>query len=239
MAAPCGILVGLLKALWTAVKAVADFIAKLLWYTGLFVPALYAVFGCVLYLVWQFDPFAAGTYPMLYRIGFYLSVGVAVIIVYRRLTKGRREKRRAKEKEEAERMRAEEAAVRRLERERKRDEARRDNGYRARYIKKKREERRDARHAKKERAESDLRKRADYDDYDTNGSYFARGGSQNDDYGYLDEEYSVKETRQDSVAPAIYMSALEPDTLIHDYPDRFEVYKLDGGKKTLDRIEYK
>lgn len=39
--------------------------------------------------------------------------------------------------------------------------------------------------------------------------------------------------------PKIYMSALEPNTLIHEYQDRFEVYLLEGGGKTLKEVLYK
>ncbi|MBQ8177950.1 MAG: hypothetical protein IJ033_02030 [Clostridia bacterium] len=36
--------------------------------------------------------------------------------------------------------------------------------------------------------------------------------------------------------PKIYLSAIEPNTLIHEYSDRFEVYDLNGGEKTLKTI---
>lgn len=39
--------------------------------------------------------------------------------------------------------------------------------------------------------------------------------------------------------PKIYMSAIEPNTLIHEYSDRFEVYLLEGGDKTLKDVLYK
>ena len=39
--------------------------------------------------------------------------------------------------------------------------------------------------------------------------------------------------------PKIYMSAIEPNTLIHEYSDRFEVYLLEGGEKTLKDVLYK
>ncbi len=36
--------------------------------------------------------------------------------------------------------------------------------------------------------------------------------------------------------PKIYLSAIEPNTLIHEYSDRFEVYALDGGEKSLKNV---
>lgn len=243
-----GIISGLLKALWTAIKAVTDFIAKLLWYTGLFVPALYALFGGVLYLGWGFNPFETGTYPLLYRIGFYLSVAVAVMIVYRRLTKNLREKQKERRKAEEEQRRKEEARRRKEERARRREEERRDVEYREKYLKKRREARRAKKKASETEPDEDYtfdeavrlseRGRAEYEKlyapdviYDTSNEPM---GTRKSYYGHLDDDYSDGE-----VIPKIYMSALEKDVLVHEYPDRFEVYKLDGGKKTLDRIEYR
>ncbi|MCL2630074.1 MAG: hypothetical protein FWD49_00955 [Firmicutes bacterium] len=39
--------------------------------------------------------------------------------------------------------------------------------------------------------------------------------------------------------PQIYFSAREPDTLVHEYKDRFEVYKIRNGKPYIDRVEFK
>ena len=39
--------------------------------------------------------------------------------------------------------------------------------------------------------------------------------------------------------PNIYYSAIEEDTLIHEYSDRFEIFRLHDNRAKLDRIEYK
>lgn len=39
--------------------------------------------------------------------------------------------------------------------------------------------------------------------------------------------------------PKIYLSVLEPNTLIHEYSDRFEVFRLVNGKAVKDRVEFK
>ncbi len=41
------------------------------------------------------------------------------------------------------------------------------------------------------------------------------------------------------IRPQIYYSALEENTLIHEYPDRFEIYRLENNHARIDRIEYK
>jgi hypothetical protein len=35
------------------------------------------------------------------------------------------------------------------------------------------------------------------------------------------------------------MSAREKDTLVHEYSDRFEVYRIVDGKPLLHKVEYK
>ncbi|MDD4315885.1 MAG: hypothetical protein PHC84_01850 [Clostridia bacterium] len=39
--------------------------------------------------------------------------------------------------------------------------------------------------------------------------------------------------------PKIYYSAVESNTLIHEYTDRFEIYKIENNKARLESVEYK
>ena len=39
--------------------------------------------------------------------------------------------------------------------------------------------------------------------------------------------------------PQVYFSALEPDILVHEYSDRFELYRVNGHKTTPVGVEYK
>lgn len=39
--------------------------------------------------------------------------------------------------------------------------------------------------------------------------------------------------------PSIYYSTLEENTLIHEYDDRFEIYRIENNKARLERVEYK
>ena len=48
-----------------------------------------------------------------------------------------------------------------------------------------------------------------------------------------------KESTVQKEEPKIYMSAVEPNTLIHEYSNRFEVYRLEAGEKELVSVEYK
>lgn len=65
-----------------------------------------------------------------------------------------------------------------------------------------------------------------------------------------DENYNAKELGNESISskkpnnadeaePEIYLSKVEDDTLIHEFSDRFEVYKMIDGKAVKDRVEYK
>ena len=78
-----GLLLGsVLRAVVAVLFGIAKAIAAVLWYTGLWVPALYALFGGVLYLVWKFNPFSGGLYETLYLVGFALCVVIFVIILF-------------------------------------------------------------------------------------------------------------------------------------------------------------
>lgn len=39
--------------------------------------------------------------------------------------------------------------------------------------------------------------------------------------------------------PIIYYSSVEPDILIHEYADRFEIFKVENNKARLESVEYK
>lgn len=77
---------------------------------------------------------------------------------------------------------------------------------------------------------------------DTIGNSYNDNGYVNRQVGYDNSSQpntSVKVSNVVKETPKIYMSAVEEDVLIHEYSDRFEVYKLNGGEKTLTGIEYK
>ena len=233
-----GLLLGsILRALVSVLFGIAKAVAAILWYTGLWVPALYALFGGVLYLVWQFNPFAGGVYETLYLVGFALCVVIFLIILVRNAV--------------VKPFRSVAEGFRNPipEWEKKREEKRRRKAIeRGRKITEERARKEAGKEAYREESDSPQRRRAERSVYDENES----SGTLDDIYGYRktsaakEKEYdpfyddvygydavSIKEE------PKIYLSAVEADTLIHEYSDRFEVYDLDGGKKTLRSIEYK
>ncbi len=251
-----GLLLGsVLRAVVAVLFGIAKAIAAVLWYTGLWVPALYALFGGVLYLVWKFNPFSGGLYETLYLVGFALCVVIFVIILLRNavvrpfksVAEGFRNPIWKKQDDEAKKKEKEREEI--PEWEKKREEKRRRKAIeRGRKITEERARKEAGKEAYREESDSPQRRRAERSVYDENES----SGNLDEIYGYRKTQ-SSRESEYDpfyddpygygkasaAEEPKIYLSAVEADTLIHEYSDRFEVYDLDGGKKTLRSIEYK
>ncbi len=281
-----GIILGALKAVTEVIIMIAKIIAKIVLTIGkLFSVALvYAAFGAILNLIWDFNPFAGGLYPTLYLIGFGFSVLLSFVIAHRISTKEHRKKKKEKLKvSEKEAKKAEENYRKesrryaqlgdetRKEYERRREELKQEELEREERVRE--EEQRLYEIRAERKLEEKLRDQAieraySSAPYDRTGSgyrgeynptldlseevyddgYSPVKSSQNDYLGNLNGAYgtpkfdymqSEGEVQVPKEEPKIYMSAVEPNTLIHEYSDRFEVYVLDGGIKKLDRIEYK
>ena len=254
-----GLMLGsILRAIVAVLSGIAKAVGAILWYTGLWVPALYALFGGVLYLVWKFNPFSGGLYETLYLVGFALCVVIFLIILVRNavvrpfksIAEGFRNPIWKKQDDESEKKGKKEKKEDEIPAwEQKREEKRRRKAIeRGRKI----TEERARSHADSEtypEDESSLPRRSA-----ERGSYYGSesSGDLDDIYGYR-KTHSSRESEYDPFyddpyagdlrgareEPKIYLSAVEADTLIHEYSDRFEVYDLDGGKKTLRSIEYK
>lgn len=251
-----GLLLGsVLRAVVAVLFGIAKAIAAVLWYTGLWVPALYALFGGVLYLVWKFNPFSGGLYETLYLVGFALCVVIFVIILLRNavvrpfksVAEGFRNPVWKKKEDEGKKKEKEKEEI--PEWEKKREEKRRRKAIeRGRKI----TEERARREAERARGDEDFAeeppsrtKRRNIDETDSTGNldeiygYRKTQSSRESEYDpFYDDLYGYGKASA-AEEPKIYLSAVEADTLIHEYSDRFEVYDLDGGKKTLRSIEYK
>ncbi|HHX49217.1 MAG TPA: hypothetical protein GX709_02315 [Clostridiales bacterium] len=62
---------------------------------------------------------------------------------------------------------------------------------------------------------------------------------QSKDKQYTQNNVNNKGKDSKDEEPLIYLSKVESDTLIHEYEDRYEVYKMKDGKAIKDRVEYK
>ena len=62
---------------------------------------------------------------------------------------------------------------------------------------------------------------------------------ENDDDGMRDTERRLISREREEERPDIYWSRLYPDLLVHEYHDRFKLYKRINGEMRLVKIEYK
>ena len=174
---------GLLNALVAVFKFILWLLFMLITKLGLWIPALYALFGVGLYLFADFNPFDLGGESILYLVGFGASVLCALIIAVRNVI-----------------VKPLKGVV---------------EGYKNPFWKKT-----DGEKEKKEKskpAEAEVQKPAER----------------------IPNQYE-EIPKQRIERPKIYRSELEPDSIVHEYSDRFEVFvTLSDGREVLDKIEYK
>ncbi len=174
---------GLLNALVSVIKFILWLLFMLITKLGLWIPALYALFGVGLYLFADFNPFDFGGESILYLVGFGASVLCALIIAVRNVI-----------------VKPLKGVV---------------EGYKNPFWKKE-----DGEKEKKEKAKP------------------VEAPAQNT--GDRVPNYHEEAPKPRIERPKIYRSELEPDSIVHEYSDRFEVFvALPDGREVLDKIEYK
>lgn len=220
-----------IRALIFIMSALIKVIASFMVFFGLWAPFFYAILGGILYLVFQFDPFSGSIDSKIYLGGFAGTVLCAILITIKHLfdkpaqsvAEGFKKPIWKKEEENEE----ESVSSRRVYgRDRRRyedeDEYEERDHYRSRGDYPRREDRRD-----------DYRSDSRVSDY--RNEDYRRRDYRNEDYRR--EEYEEKEILKER--PKIYYSAREKDTLVHEYNDRFEVFRVIDGRTILDKVEYK
>ncbi len=257
-----GLISGIFKLVGSVLKAVGRVILAV--FKLLSVAIIYAVFGVVLYAIWEFNPFDGSTYAVIYLVGFGLSVVLSFVIAYKLSRMDEKkdkatekneapsrplswfEKRKLKKEQEAEAKREEALKQERLMREEElREQERKLEELKAERLQAEilREERLIAEY-RRESANAALR------DYEQVVSPHPILNAQEEEINYFgapqiankepkSQRYEGEMGYSAQERPTIYMSAVEENTLIHEYADRFEVYRLNGGEKVLDRVEYK
>ena len=180
------------RAIFYLIGVVVKVLASVLVFTGLWVPAVYALLGGILYLIYHFDPLNnQGLYEYLYLTGAIITVVIALIIFIRNLI------------------------VKPIKKAVTGDDG--TEPWKKKKEKKKKEK-------SEERGEWVPKKRL-----------FSRQKEEKPEEKVIFEE-PVFEKKEE---PNIYLSAVEENTLIHEYSDRFEVYKLVNGRAIRDKVEYK
>ena len=79
-------IVAVLTILWKVIKVIAEVVAKILYYLGLWVPLLYLAYGGILKLIFkEFYLFSADTNSIIYLLGFVLTIIISIIIAVKNL----------------------------------------------------------------------------------------------------------------------------------------------------------
>ena len=79
-------IVAVLTILWKVIKVIAEVVAKILYYLGLWVPLLYLAYGGILKLIFkEFYLFSADTNSIIYLLGFILTIFISFIITVKNL----------------------------------------------------------------------------------------------------------------------------------------------------------
>jgi hypothetical protein len=239
-----GLLIGtVIRTLIVVVEFLSRILAKILVLFGLWIPLIYAIFGVILYYIFHFNPFDFSLYSTLYLSGAAACIVSCLIISIRNIVI-----RPARSVYDGYKHPL-------WERNREKNIEQEDAEFAEYVVKKKSEtlapEEIDDFSTKKYR-----KKRVDYlaptDDFAIKGSEpisdnfdispndrrFAYNVNFDDNNRYFNQE-SMLPAKIKAEKPQVYFSKLEPALLVHEYSDRFELFRIDNHRSILDRVEYK
>ena len=230
-------------------------IIKIIKFFGLWVPILYIIFGIILAVYFNFSPLAFDTLSILYIIGFVGSLVCCLIITFRSIfinpfkakIELNRTKKELKKFIESENLREREFHIKRQESLTQKEQN---------LAKKEWELEQKLKRLSKKRSRSERKLFPKLREDELDFSYIDKKTEQeikprktkiNTDY--IGSE-RVPEYRRPSIIedermnereekPAIYSSALDPNLLIHEFKDRFVVYREEGSRLKLEKVEYK
>jgi len=243
------------------IELIVRAIFKILKFFGLWVPVCYIIFGFVLSAKYGFSPFESDFFSRLFWGGFIGSVICSIIITFRSIFitpfKSKRELNKTKEELkkfiESENLREREFHIKRQESlaEKEKSLARKEweLNQKMKKISKKRTR------AEKRFLRAPQEQEIDFGYLDKktvpapeveapltismkktkNKAPFV--GS--DKMATYRKPLMPQEIAEQEGKPAIYNSAIDPNLLIHEYKDRFVVYREEGSRVKLEKVEYK
>lgn len=216
-------------------------IIKVFSFFGLWIPLVYAAFGGLLYLVFDFNPFTLDVYGTLYLCGALACVVAAAIISIRNVI-----------------VRPARSIYQGYKHpfwEKRDEDADEDYDYgrgaqKAEAVKSYKKEAElnppEIEYFKEERPNRNL---GDYllpvDDFAaaTDTEIEDRRNSLNLDWlpqiNNSEPETTDMRSFYKVERPKVYFSELDPDLLVHEFSDRFELYRVNGTKLVLDSIKYR
>jgi hypothetical protein len=237
-----GLLIGtVIRTFIMVVEFLSRILAKILVLFGLWIPLIYAIFGVILYYIFHFNPFDFSLYSTLYLSGAAACVVSCLIISIRNIVI-----RPARSVYEGYKHPL-------WERNREKNIETEDAEF-AEYVVKKKSEilapsEIDDFATKKYRKKSvgflvpgddfqqkELPSARNYDitPVDKNFAYNVNFN----DNSYFNTE-SMLPSKIITQKPHVYFSKLEPELLVHEYNDRFELFRIENHRSILDRVEYK
>lgn len=208
-------------------------LASVMVFLGLWVPFFYALLGSILYLLFQFDPFSGDIDSKIFLIGFGGSVFCALLITVKNLFRKPAQSIVEGFKKPIWQKRTEE-----------------DSEYsphnRSRYKRRYQDEPDTPQQLPSSRRS---RYKDDNDNYESNPQPYSRTKQHYQDNNAT-PQYNIPKAQQPQIAayggnaqiaetPKVYYSSLESNTMIHEYSDRFEVFRIIDGRLLKDKVEYK
>ncbi|HKL74153.1 MAG TPA: hypothetical protein VJ903_04610 [Clostridia bacterium] len=237
-----GLLIGtLIRTMILVVEFLSRILAKILVLFGLWIPLIYAIFGVILYYVFHFNPFDFSLYSTLYLSGAAACVVSCLIISIRNIVlrpaksvyEGYKHplwERHREKNIEAEEAEFAEYVVK------KRGEKLAPQGIDDFSTRKYRKKEVDYLLPATDFRPDDNDETADTDIISNENFAYNVNYSQNNN-GFFNKDLLAPVIRAEK--PKVYFSKLEPELLVHEYSDRFELFRIEHHRSVLDRVEYK
>lgn len=224
------------------IKGLIRLLLKVLVTFGLWLPALYALLGVILYYGADFNPFGFDVYSVIYLSGGVACVVCAIIISVRNVfvlpVKSAVNRRRDRLNDEwAEEKFAEEEQAERLKKEKEERRFSPPEGDYPVFDEKEQEKPRE-----KEEKIEEPEYLVDLDEEDESEAERRKAGELLFDWVPVKKEFKAKpkmESTPKKEIPEVYFSKLNPSILVHEYKDRFELFQMTGDKTVYIGVEYK
>lgn len=236
-----GLLLGtLLRTLIVVVEFLSRILAKILVLFGLWIPLVYALFGVGLYYIFHFNPFDFSLYSTLYLSGAVACVISCLIISIRNIIlrpaksvydgyKHPLWERNRDEKIEKEEAEFNEYILQKKGEKLSPDEI--DDFSTYKYHKREVDYLPPANDFEYREEKSKKQKVLATDNFAYNVNFPSEKNH------YLSSENLPLKIKSEK--PSVYFSKLETDLLVHEYSDRFELFRIENNRSVLDRVEYK
>ncbi|MFI3229315.1 MAG: hypothetical protein R3Y23_04055 [Bacillota bacterium] len=224
--------VKILVGIWKIIKFILTPVFYVLSAFCLWLPVLYCAFGYALMYFMGFNPFALDANSLYYLIGLAICILVSAIMIARK----RHNKREVRKKErEEEREKEQELAEKRAQKRANRNKVfpKKSSKQTAYFEEEDEHDSRARAHKKNKYSKKSENSR------DTISSSARKMAENPHSYSQFNKEQFVRPEVRYAEVPKVYFSSREENTLIHEYNDRFEVFRIINGERNLAEVLYK